>query len=318
MKKNLKKLGITNYLREYHKLQENIMLCYRPTLQTGWGDRCLYLSDDYNPTKPYNHRSILRNEMIIEFDFEDRNINRSISITVEKRLKTFGIKAMVWFSGNKSYHIHCLLDVKNCQYLSVLKSVFIRYFGTVYRNGDTFYFDKKDIPPGLSVEKIRPDLRLAADNHLVRAEHGIHEKTGNKKILFRKHVDYFELDKVPEQVWEKYNSQIEANLKRKVTTDLKDLGQHPLFKYILDSTKFRATNDGRERALFMLIHVLKPKYKDDKKGLIKFLQDWYRYSSGTKLTPQQIEHKINYHWNKEYKIGYTYLFNLADELGLKT
>jgi hypothetical protein len=287
------------------------MLCYRPTLKNGWGDRCLYLSDEYEPKKKYNHRSVLDKE----FDFEDRFVNRRIANTVEARLKTFGIRSMTWFSGNKSYHIHCLLDTKECKNLPVLKSVFIRYFGTVYRDGETFYYDKKDIPEGLQVEKIRPDLRLAAENHLVRAEYGVHEKTGKCKTLYREDIDYFKLSKIPEQIWDKYTSQISANLKRQVTVDLKVLDEHPAFKYVVDSARFRENDDGRERALFMLIHVLKPKYKEDKPGFIRFLQDWYKYSGGSKLDDNAVKRKVDYHWNKEYKIGTTYLFNLLDELG---
>jgi hypothetical protein len=89
------------------------------------------------------------------------------------------------------------------------------------------------------------------------------------------------------------------------------------FKYILDAVKFRQSDDGRERALFMLIHCLKPQYKENKEGLILFLQSWYSYSSGVKLSAKDIRNKVNYHWNKDYKIGIHYLNNLLESLGIE-
>ena len=70
--------GLTTYLHRYMKYQPSIMLCYRPTLKNGWGDRCLYLSDEYEPKKKYNHRSVLDKEVVIEFDFVDFDMKINI------------------------------------------------------------------------------------------------------------------------------------------------------------------------------------------------------------------------------------------------
>ena len=67
--------NLTWWLRRYYPMQDNILLCYRPTLKSYWGDRCNYLSEDYIQSKAYNHRSILDNEVVIEFDEKDVKLN---------------------------------------------------------------------------------------------------------------------------------------------------------------------------------------------------------------------------------------------------
>ena len=98
------------WLRRYIQFQDSILLVYRPTLKSWWGDRCYYLDDDYLQSKPYNHRSVLDNEVVIEFDEEDKTLNRKCADYVCKRLKTDNIGFSKWDSGNKSIHVHCMID----------------------------------------------------------------------------------------------------------------------------------------------------------------------------------------------------------------
>ena len=158
---------------------------------------------------------------------------------------------------------------------------------------------------------------MAANNHNIRLEYGIHEKTKRNKSLVRQRSDYPRICKLPTEVWDKYSERVRKILTNKLINKTKGLDEHPLIKWMLSTPNIRQTDDGRERSLFVLIHVLKSKYKEKKGEFIRFLQDWYRYSGGTKLSGWAIQCKINYHWEREYHISNTYLNNLVYELGLE-
>ena len=285
---------LTNYLMEYYKIQDKIMLVYRPTLKSNWACRCLFLDDKYESHIPYNHRSILLNEIVFEWDDDNISLNRKYADIVSSRLRKDGITTAKWLSGNKSTHLHCFVNLCGVKNIPLFKKTFIRYYC-------------KSIP--------LPDLRLCASNHLIRAEHGVHEKTGDKKTLISKSSLYPVFIIPLSIIFENYVKTSIANMKRKVTRDLTEVQALKGFKYILTSHEFREAEDGRERALFMLIHILKGQYVGEKEKFLKFLQEWYRYSGGYKLTEQQIQNKLNYHWKKDYNIGETYLNELLESLG---
>ena len=281
-------------LKRLAELQPSIILVYHPEVTSSWADRCFYLGEGYDESKPYNHRSILDQEIVIEFDDGNRDKNRRLAYKVRKRLHQDGIESYVWYSGNKSYHVHFFVTIGDVSNLQLLKKTAMRYYTR-----------------GMPV----PDLRLATNNHLIRAEYGKHEKTKRCKKALKWGYGFPKVCKLPQIIWDRYAKGYETVLKRKVTTDVKNLDEHPGVKFILSSEKFRTCDDGRERALFMLIHILKPKYKDKKAELVSFLQDWYRYSGGTQLTPNAIKSKVHYHWNREYNFGLNYVNELLESIG---
>lgn len=289
------KMKLTQYLRALYEIQDRIILVYRPTEKSGWKDRCFYLDDEFVSTKAYNHRVILQKEVVIEFDEEKQEDNEKYAREVCQRLKKDNIPYSLWYSGNKSCHVHCLIDVKEAKALDSLKNAFMRHY-----------------TQGMPL----PDMRLAANNHLIRAEFGIHEKTGKQKILLAKTPGYGKtLGEIRHEIWNAYVTKQRQAFARRLTDTNSTLADHPGFKWILTAEKFRDAADGHERALFMLIHVLKPDYKDRQEDLIKFLAGWYRYSSGNKLTEQQIAQKVRYHWTKTYNFTEKYLHELLECLG---
>ena len=290
----MSKLTLSWWLRRYYPIQEQLLLCYRESEKNGWNDRAMYLSTNYDDTKPYNHRNILTNEVIIEFDEEDPIKNKDMADKVCKRLDSDEIEYSKWFSGNKSVHIHIMFNTGNASNIQMLKRAIMEYY-------------TKNI--GV------PDMKLASDNHLIRAEHGVHEKTGKVKKLLKKTNNYPSINIIKQDIWNNYSSDMGEMIKRQLNTKIKSMTDHPGIRWILAAEKFREVNDGRERALFMLIHVLKRDYKDRKDELTKFLQDWYRYSGGNKLTSLQIKHKVDYQWEKDYKFGNNYINNLLKDLG---
>lgn len=286
--------NLTGILKVLAKVQPEIMLVYRPTEKNSWVDRCFYLGEGYVEGKKYNHRSILKNEVVVEFDEKQLKKNKAYANTVKNRLKKDGIKSVSWYSGNKSVHLHFFIEVGDVSNLQLLKKTVMKYY---------------------CKNLIKPDLRLASDNHLIRAEYGVHERTGRYKKPIKWSSGFPIIYKLKQEIWDEYFIQYNIVLKRKTTVDVKDLETHPGMKLVLSSETFRRFEDGRERALFMLIHVLKQKYKDDKQGLITFLQDWYRYSGGTQMSRHQIRCKVVYHWDKTYNFGVTYLTELLESVG---
>lgn len=290
-------MSLTKYLNKLYKFQDKIMLCFRRNSKDYWNDRCLFLSEEYSPIKPYNHRSILKNEIVIEFDDDDSFKNKKHAEYIVRRLKKDGISASMWHSGNKSYHVHCLVRVNECNNLPLLKNTFMRHYC-------------EGIP--------LCDLRLAENNHLVRAEYGIHEKTYHTKIPILSCRNYFKLHNIPKKIWIDYSNRMNTVLQRKTTMMINDLTTLPLIKAFLNNKTVRDTNDGRSRLLFVLIQVLKHKYKkldNGKEELQKFMWNWYKYSSGLKLSKSKVYNQVTYGWNRDYSIGVNYIYRVAEDIG---
>jgi len=287
--------SLKGYLSKYGDMQEDIVLCYRPSLEKGWNDRCLYEDEDYDEYKAYNHRSILDNEIVIEFDDDNVSLNKELAEKVTDRLRSDKIAYSLWASGNKSFHCHFIIDMKQCLNKPLLKRVIMRHYTRGF--------------------SILPDMVLAG-NHLVRAEFGIHEKTGVTKHKLKESTGYPKASELKEEIWTKYAEEQTSSVKRRLSSSLTDLSTHPTIRYLLNTAKFNEqVKDGHERTLFMLIHVLKPKYKT-KEDLAKFLIEWYRYSSGTQMKDYEIRSKVNYHFNRNYTITENVIFNLAKDLGI--
>lgn len=297
MKRQRRGHSLPWYLERYSKLSdEDITLVSRPTLKDSWAVRHIYL-EDWNPHTHYNHRSILQDEVVCEYDDDDIEINKELARRFTNILTDVGIAWVKWFSGNKSTHVHFFINHKEAKRVNILKSVILRTWGTFVINN----------------KRYTPDLRLACDKHLIRAEYGIHEKTNSPKKPISSFGAYPSRGELPEMIWEAYSKEMSRLSQAHLTRDVNKLIEHPGFKFILTAEEFRDADDGRERALFMLIHMLKHKYKREE--LISFLQEWYRYSGGRQLTDQQIMFKVKYHWNRTYNFTENYLNNLLYELG---
>lgn len=287
---------LTTYLNEYYKIQPEITLVYRPTPNHGWGRACKYLGTTYNPAINYNHRCILRNEIVIEYDEGDPNENRKYVDEIAKRLSRDGLTWAKWFSGGKSVHLHILADMAKASHTHLLKKAFIRIY-----------------TEGLPI----PDLQLCGDNHLIRAEYGVHEKTQVCKSLISKNGNYFQVNTLPEKVWEKYRRDMMRVMNMQVTKDLKEFERLPGINLLLHTEEFKKAGDGRERAMLLLIRVLKEKYQKDE--LKQFMSSWYHYAGGKKLRTDQIHRKVEYYWSKDYSLRWyqEYLEELLEDIGRK-
>ena len=277
----------------YKNYQKNILLAYRPTLNHTWGDRATFLGKDYNPKKEYNHRMILNNEIVFEYDFDDLKKNKSLIDKIAKRLDEYNIAWCKWYSGGKSYHLHCNVNTKDASDLPLFKRAFTGFF-------------TRGLP--------NPDMQMCG-THLIRAEYGVNEKTGKTKRFISKSKFYPKLGRVPQGVWDEYTKRKKISIANKANWNTKDIVNSKEVRMLLNTIRFKEKGDGRERALWVLIHVLKGQYKT-REELTEFLQDWYKYSGGSKLSNSDIAYKIRLQYNKNYTPGITFISNLLAEVGV--
>jgi len=292
----MKKKSLTSYLRAYHKMQDDIILCHRPSIDAGWGKRCTYLDEKYDPFLPYNHRSVLFNEVVIEFDEPSPKLNRELAQKVANKLSDYKIKYSMWFSGGKSTHLHCFINPMQASSLSLLKRCFIRFF-------------TKDL-------EYSPDLQLTG-NHLIRAEYGIHEKSGEYKKPIIETPGYPKPARLPSAIWELYNQEMEVVQKRMMTIAIKDIDDDQLVKRVLDTAYIRENlRDGRKRLVGALAQLLRHKYAE-RNELIEFIWKWYKYVNGSDLTYGQVAYQVHYAYRNPMDNPFAFLYSVARDLGLE-
>lgn len=278
-------------------MQEQIALCHRPTVDSGWGKRCLYLDDKYDPFLPYNHRSILDNEVVIEFDEDDKNLNRRLAQQVADILDKDKIAYSMWYTGGKSTHLHFHIRSNSASSLSLLKRCIIRYY-------------TKNL-------NYNPDLQLTG-NHLIRAEYGVHEKTGQHKKLLKESVGYPKECELPQAIWDFYTGEMSIVKKRQMTVSLKDIDDNDLVKKILDTAYIKEkVGDGRGRLVGALAQLFRHKYTN-KSELIDFLWDWYKYSGGKELSKGQVAYQVHYAYRKPMDNPIAYLIKLSSDLEIES
>ena len=326
------KNNLHQWLKLYSKFQNDITLCSRESATTWWGNRIKFLDDDYNNQKfpHYNHRAVLDCEIVIEYDNPDKELNKRLINVVEKRLEVDGVKYATWYSGGKSYHCHVLIDRKSASRVSLLKKAFIRYYGVLYLNGKNkvITLPEYKLLSGDEQEsfvRVMPDIRLADNNHLVRAEYGLHEHSGNHKSVVKKCPDYgVELSVVPVGVWQEYSNRLTAIIKRDVTIGVSNVIDSDEVKLLLSTTNFKSFGDGKKRVLFILINLLKQTSSNPngrfavKSELVDFLWDWYKYVGGYEFTKQSISGMVGYYWSRDYsRMGVKYIREVLEDIGVK-
>lgn len=279
-----------SYLNYYNSIQPIILLKEKINYKA-----IVFNGELYDFNKIYNHRIMLRNEVVIEYDEDNKALNRKYADIITSRLRKDNIGYSKWFSGNKSVHVHVLLNTRNCRNIPLLKKVFVRYY-------------TKDLP--------LPDLQLLSDNHNIRCEYGIHEKT-NKPKEHISSFEYFKLSEVPQVIWEKYREEETKVIQRQMTKDLKSILSESTrgINFILSTHDFKEVKDYHTRALFILIPVLRAKYSEDE--LVKYLQDWYTYSGGCKMDKEKIDKYVRYYYHKSYGDNFyeDYLNTLLEQIG---
>jgi len=264
-------------------------LLYRPTATSNWADRCIMYDKKYSPFKPYNHRSILNNEIVIEFDNDDKEVNKKATLEVLKRLREDGIAYSYWDSGNKSFHVHCLVDIPPDANRKYFKKAFLQAY-----------------TEGLEV---KPDYAVCNNGHLIRAENGVHEKTGRHKTLIRNTEGYPVISCASRRVIERYNllCAVAKSYKPQAAGSVRD---SPQIRWLLDN----GVRDGRTRALFILAQALRGSKPEN--DIVLELQHWYAKTGGS-MSRAKVAYEVRRHLKTEYSLSERYVNEFLEEIGVK-
>ena len=180
-----------------------------------------------------NHREVFPDEVVFDFDLNDRKKLMYYYNRISTRLKSAKIDFKSYTTGGKGIHIHCFFPELmgfDVQKRSLLKEYILDHFS------------KKDKPyAGL-------DYQLCY-RHMIRAAHGFHEKTGKNKDLLHTYRKLIKGDnKIPLDAMRRL-------AKKKVTCSNKTfINNGYTFNCIdyLSGQDFANYEDGRKRALTLL------------------------------------------------------------------
>lgn len=286
--------------------QENYVLCSHPTENSSW---IRHPASDIQEDIHYNHRTIFRDEIVIEYDDEDINKNYEYAQRTSKKLSRNNIPHSTWFSGNKSYHVHFLLDLQPYEdkHIRTVKETIMKYYGQheIKRNG-----------------VVTPDLNLAVPNHMIRAEHGIHEYAQKHKTVIDEDYKYPELLDLPQSV----NKAVYQSLKKakkyiekvqsQESVDTTYIQKQPLYKYLRNPENMKRVGDGKKRFLFILINQLRQN-EEPYKDTLRKVKDWYYKAGGEELTPEQIKSHVEHSYNNDYTPGKKYLESLKEDIQIE-
>jgi len=287
-----------------HELREPVRVVHHPNEDSYW-KRAEFGSPSYDRTTPYNHRTVFPSEIVIEYDNEDKRLNYKLAQRVIRKLANDGISYSMWFSGNKSTHIHAFFDMQQPENRRVLKRSILLKYATIHHRGT----------------KYKPDLNVASQNHLIRAEHGVHESTGRQKSFIDEHVSFPKINRVPMHVWEYYNDYMKEHQvgSDDYDEDLVDaVAQHDGFKWMLNPENVKSAGDGRKRGLWFITNILRwTKYQDQPEKLKNFVKWWYKEAGGRKYSEHDIEQKVDASLEKDYTPGFRFMNELLSDMGAK-
>lgn len=295
-------------VRELKKVtgQENYVLCSHPAENSPW---IRHPAQEVKEDTHYNHRTIFRDEIVIEYDDEDLNKNYDYAQRTSKKLTQHNIPHSTWYSGNKSYHVHLVLDLQpyDDKHIRTVKETIMKYYGehNIKRNG-----------------VITPDLNLAVQNHMIRAEHGIHEYTQKHKTIIDEDYKYPELTSLPKPVnkavykaLRKAKKYIEKAQNNK-EIDTTHIQKQPLYKYLRNPENMKRVGDGKKRFLFVLVNQLRQNGKTYEDTLQE-VKDWYYQAGGEEYTPEQIKSHVQHSYNNNYTPGKKYLESLKEDIQIE-
>ena len=243
----------------------------------------------------YNHRSILKNEVV--FDFDDGNIQENYEEVKQKLIQDkISFEAFKNVGSKKGgIRLHTFWKMDNIKSKSLMKKLILKHYA--YGKGIDYQLCGK---------------------HLIRAEYGLYEKEYGKEIYnelicSNKILNIFgeeEPNMVIQEIIDKYSEyQRQRAIKSYARTSNISVNNEVIDKLL--NSKIMV-EDCRERILFFLIHQLKNKY--EMQELSNMLINWYKYNGGCKLTSGQIRWKVKYHWDRDYTFSPFYLKNLIGDI----
>jgi hypothetical protein len=107
-----------------------------------------------------NHRSVLKNELVLDIDTKDKEEAHALMLKITDKLKQFDVPFKCYFTGSKGYHIHS------------------------YKNSWLFCSkEKREFEKSAIIKTLNCDGMKSYDKNMIAIEETPHWKTGNKKEL---------------------------------------------------------------------------------------------------------------------------------------
>ncbi|KKL59494.1 hypothetical protein LCGC14_2214790 [marine sediment metagenome] len=289
------------------------------------------------------HRSILKNEIIIESDYPTYEENYAAAKVIGKIIEGKGFEPMYYYSGNKSVHIHVFFDW-DC--LDGLDPIIQDQLRLLFK-GRGWYFKRKFME-WLRTKMIscwdtdfkKFDKDLIRANHLIRCELS-KNKLGYKAFLGYSYKDmsfvpyicneknkiYPEIGKIrlssPHKIQEIVEEFIE-NTRKKTKLGMVRKKNNPLSNWginispeslrecvkVILSEDFQKAGDGLKRGFFILLNELKRVFEENQAKII--IHDW-----NAKMGFPLKDHEINYRLKiKDYSLSCDYVHNFLKEVGI--
>lgn len=270
------------YLDYYTKDGIKVEVVYHPHSRMSWGRNRKYYDGDFDCE--YNHRGILNDEVVFDFDAEDKELNKTNAKEVMNIFNEQKINYSAWDTGGKGIHIHTFWkDLNKLSRPIIVKKTILKMYGG-----------------GRHI-----DYQLSG-RHLIRTEWGLYDKSYpaheyHKTLIIDKRG--LEYNDFPSFMFKAYL----RDVKKDFVKDLKKIGktdsEDENVKLLMEGEI--KVKDGRERVMFYLIHKLKEMY--DYEEVVKKVSSWYSYNGGHKMSVSQIKSKVKYHWNRKYSFSNDYL-----------
>ncbi len=289
------------------------------------------------------HRSILKNEIIIESDYPTYEENYIAAKLVGQLIESKGFEPLYYYSGNKSIHVHIFFDW-NC--LKKLDPIIQDQLRIIFRDSKLRF--KRKFMEWLRAKMIscwdtnakKFDTDLIKGTHLIRCELS-KNKLGYKTFLGYSYKDMSSIpyicneqnriypklgtiklsspDKIQELL-EEFIEEIKLKTKReKIMKKNKTLrewgvkespeGIRECVKAIL-SNDFKKVGDGYKRGMFILLNELRRVLGDAQAKIM--INDW-----NSRMDFPVKEKEIEYRFKtKNYSLTCDYIHKFLEELGI--
>jgi len=289
------------------------------------------------------HRSILKNEIVVESDYPTYDENVGAARLIGEILELKGFKPKYYYSGNKSIHIHVWFDW-NClltldmpmqelildkftkamffkKFMDFLREKIVSCWGVNARQFDEQLVkaDRHLIRSELSMNKLGfktfvgdSYTKLSIIPHLCAKDTGFYPAIGTVELssptdikeLIDEFLSTLENKKAKNKTKRKeYN--LNAFLNPEDTSDLK-----PCVYAMLDES-FATSGDGFNRAMFILANELK-RHRGEVYAA-SALQQWNE-RMGSPIRPVELDYHLRR--TQDYKLGCDYIYGFLKTLGL--
>jgi hypothetical protein len=257
--------------------------------------------DDFIKKETYvNHREVFYDELVFDIDM-NKDLStpvakaeaKKIAFEIKEKLNAHKITHTIWETGGSGCHIHAFFpELFNYNTLDniILKRCLLLYFAEGY------------IRPRNKMGKVQ-----LQKNTLIQLEDAKHRKGGKKKMV---ELNFFDGDNViPKIIFDIYKDEKEKNhlMERYFKADL---GNKPEAILFLENEKFQSFQDGRDRALYVLIAYYKQFFSDE--DVFKKMVEWNRSMVGNYFSERIIKAKIR---SAKPCLPVNYLIELLIELG---